>query len=151
MSWNFWKKPAPRVRVTSNEVAAAVTRALGRSMSCTPRISDDFYTLTTKDEVKRIAGKAWEPWVEETDDCDDQALAVKHHANREAWNLGLREPLAIGFMWSAGAKPHAYTIAILAGDGHALSAPYRAAFYNQTTGFWETLDQLDKPITLVVI
>jgi len=147
MSWNFWKPKPARVVVSANEIGTAITGALHGMLTCTPRLADDFYTLTTQDEVKRIACKAWEPWVAQTDDCDDQAFAVKHYANREAYDLGLKHPLALGFMWSAGDKAHAYTLAVCT-DAHALLAVH---VYNQTSGFWEAVSTLDKPITLIVV
>lgn len=131
--------------ITADRAGELLTRAFPHGLNCHVRLADRLYSLTTRDEVARIARKAWEPWVAETDDCDDQALAVKHHANREAWQLGLKQPLAIGVMWSAGSQSHAYVPAIVERGSH----DQEVAFYDQTTGFWVPFAALDLPITLL--
>jgi hypothetical protein len=64
----------------------------------TIRHSDRAFYLPTPDEAKECIRKAWTPYVEQVDDCDDAAFAAKHQACVLGRHLG--KPVAFGIAWT---------------------------------------------------
>ena len=147
---SIFKRKAPQRRrvVSAPTLAMLLNRAVEglTGPRHALRLSDKQIASVTRREVETVAAKAWKPWVQEIADCDDQALALVVACREAAYAEGGHVPWGVGFIFTAGEHPHAYTWALTEDKDGDLAIE----FYDQTAGRWVRRDELDTPITLTL-
>lgn len=146
--WPFTSKPKPSARSTiRNELLEmklkiGLAHAWGANTKLVP--TDEVYLTTSRDEIVKIANKAWVPWKKTAlggGICEIQCFRVLVGAYDNAMAQGLPGRLAIFAALTAGDSPHAYVV--------ALTSPTTVEIYDQTVGDFIDEDEMDSPIRII--
>jgi len=137
-------KPPPRSAIDGATVKALLDLALqGRKRSDYRHFGQkETLSVITRADVDKASRKAWMPWFAGRWECEDQARACVHEAQRMAANEG--RSWAIGTLRARAPKGidgyHVYVWAIVQGEGKF--AGRDAYFYDATAQDWVGVEEL---------
>lgn len=145
--WPFSSKPKPLPRRTLDgaTVKALLELALkGRTRPDFRHFAQkDRMNVVTRQDIERAADKAFKPWRKEAWECEDQARALVHEAQKSAANEGCS--WALGTLRSAYASSgelHVFVWCIVATEGRF--AGLEVLFYNPTARGWSSVHELNQ-------
>jgi ParB-like chromosome segregation protein Spo0J len=150
--WPFSKKTKPiRSTIDGATVKALLDLALRDRKSHNYRHLSQKNTLSVifRADVDKASRKAWMPWYAERHECEDQARALVHEAQKIAANEG--RSWAIGTLRASaplGMGLHVYVWAIVLNEGRF--ADRDVYFYDPTAQSWvakEALHDVDYSMT----
>lgn len=144
--WPFTSKPKVPIRSTIDGATVKLVLDLalkGRKRNdCRHFAQKDATSVITRADVDAASRKAWMPWKAGTWECEDQARALIHEAQKIAANEG--RSWAIGTLRARAPKSldglHVYVWAIVLTEGRF--AGRDAYFFDPTARQWVSAAQL---------